>query len=99
MRISEEMANSIIELSRRHVSESAHVWLFGSRVRDDKKGGDIDLMIEAEGIDKPLERKINFRLAFEDRWGELKLDVLVHDSLTEDLAIHEIAREQGIQLC
>ncbi len=99
MRISEEMAQSIVELSRTHISPTVRVWLFGSRAKDDARGGDIDLLIEAEGIERLLERKINFRLAFEDRWGEQKLDVLVHDALTEDLAIHEIAKAEGVRLC
>ncbi|WP_257285951.1 nucleotidyltransferase domain-containing protein [Endozoicomonas sp. SESOKO1] len=98
MRISEAMAQSIVELARKHVAENARVWLFGSRADDTKKGGDIDLYIEADNIGNTLERKINFRMAFEDRWGELKVDVLIHDTRHEMLAIHEIAR-QGVRLC
>ncbi|MCW7553156.1 nucleotidyltransferase domain-containing protein [Endozoicomonas gorgoniicola] len=99
MRISDEMADSIVELSRMHIAPDAVVWLFGSRAKDSARGGDIDLMIEATGIDNPLERKINFRLAFEDRWGEQKVDIIVHDRLNDDLAIHEIVRGEGVRLC
>lgn len=98
MRISDAMAQSIVELARKHIAVNARVWLFGSRACDHKKGGDIDLYIEADNIGNTLERKINFRLAFEDRWGEQKVDVLVHDTRHETLAIHEIARE-GVRLC
>ena len=56
-------------------------------------------MIEAEAIQNPLERKINFRLAFEDRWGEQKVDIIIHDLLRDDQAIHEIARENGVRFC
>ena len=98
MRISEAMAQSIVELSKKHISPGAKVWLFGSRARDNAKRGDIDILIEAKNIDSPLERKIDFRLAFEDRWGELKINILIHDSSHEDQPIHEIARQEGVLL-
>ena len=98
MRISKEMAASLVELSRVHIASDAVVWLFGSRVRDEARGGDIDVMIEAPGIDNRLERKIDFRLAFEDRWGEQKLDVIVHDANDDDLPIHSLVRATGVRL-
>lgn len=98
MRISEAMAESIVELARKYIAQGARIWLFGSRAHDDKKGGDIDLYIEVSGIENVLESKINFRLAFEDRWGELKVDILIHDTSHETLAIHEIAKK-GVRLC
>ena len=97
MRISDDMAKSIVSLSKKFIADDAQVWLFGSRADDSMKGGDIDIMIEACNIDNPVERKINFKLAFEDRWGELKIDILVHDTNYEETAIHEIAR-LGIRL-
>ncbi len=97
MRISEEMAASLVEL-KAHIASDAVVWLFGSRVRDEARGGDIGVMIEAPGIDNPLEQKINFRLAFEDRWREQKLDVIVHDIYHDDLPIHNLVRATGIRL-
>ena len=98
MRISDDMAKSLVELAREHISENAKVWLFGSRVRDDAKGGDIDIMIEASAIENPLQKKICFQLAFEDIWGEQKLDVLLHDRERDDQPIHEIVRQEGILL-
>lgn len=98
MRISEEMAQSLVDLARLHIDENARVWLFGSRARDEARGGDIDIMIEALGIQSPLQRKINFRLAFEDIWGEQKLDIVLHDTTRDDQPIHEIARREGILL-
>ncbi|MBM7071550.1 nucleotidyltransferase domain-containing protein [Shewanella sp. 202IG2-18] len=91
------MARSIVDLSRKFFTSDACVWLFGSRADDAKKGGDIDIMIEDNSIDNPVEKKINFKLAFENRWGELKIDILIHDTNYQDTAIHEIAR-QGIRL-
>ena len=98
MWISEEMAKSLVALAREHIADNAKVWLFGSRVRDDAKGGDIDIMIEASSIENTLQRKIRFQLAFEDIWGEQKLDVLLHDTERDDQPIHEIVRREGILL-
>ena len=60
MRISEEMAKSLVALAKEHIADNAKVWLFGSRVRDDAKGGDIDIMIEASSIENPPQKKIRF---------------------------------------
>ena len=98
MRISEEMAKSLVALARKHIAGNAKVWLFGSRVRDDAKGGDIDIIIEVSSIENPLQRKIRFRLAFEDIWGEQKLDHQLHDTERDDQPIHEIVRREGILL-
>ena len=98
MRISEEMAHRIVQLAKKHISPSVKVWLFGSRVDDQARGGDIDLMIEVDGLDNTLERKINFRLAFEDQWGEQKVDIILHDVSRPDQPIHEVARQTGIAL-
>ena len=98
MRISEQEKQDIIELARRHISGTARVWLFGSRVNDNARGGDVDIMIEVDQVDSIVERKINFRLALEDRWGERKVDVLIYDTQYQEQPIHSIARQEGIRL-
>ncbi|WP_448218606.1 nucleotidyltransferase domain-containing protein [Endozoicomonas sp. 2B-B] len=88
----------MIELVRKEISQQARVWLFGSRVRDDARGGDIDLLIEVDGLSNPVEKKIHLRLALEDRWGEQKVDILVHDTLHSEQPIHRIAKLEGVRL-
>jgi predicted nucleotidyltransferase len=51
------------------------VVLFGSRVDDSQKGGDIDLFIETEQNTELFEKKIAFIRLLEEALGEQKIDV------------------------
>ena len=57
----------------------SHVWLFGSRVDDDKKGGDIDLYIEPEiqDPDKLIDAKLIFLVEIHRVLGEQKIDLVL----------------------
>lgn len=43
MRLSSFEIASIVELVKKHFANNAEVFLFGSRVNDELKGGDVDL--------------------------------------------------------
>ncbi len=87
---------------RQHILEAVHaldagaeVRLFGSRVRDDTKGGDIDLLIISETLDRKLLR--NLRLRLQDRLGARKIDVVVSvPELSAPFAC--LAFEEGVPL-
>ncbi|HEY5580933.1 MAG TPA: nucleotidyltransferase domain-containing protein [Rhodoferax sp.] len=99
MRLSIEQVAAI----RREVSltagDSARVWLFGSRVRDDARGGDIDLLLELdEFVAEPAQ--LSARLAAKVSrcvYGR-KVDVLVQAPNLLRLPIHAIARAEGVRL-
>ncbi len=57
------------------LSDEAKIFLFGSRTDDNKKGGDIDLLIVSEKLTKKDIRKL--RLDFFDHFGEQKLDIVL----------------------
>ena len=46
MRLTEAQRQSIKSVVTRVIGEASRVWLFGSRVNDAKRGGDIDLYVE-----------------------------------------------------
>jgi len=83
----------------RYVKENfsdAKVYLFGSRVDDDKKGGDIDILIISK--DKLSFADISqMRLRFYRMFGEQKIDI-VNFMFTEDDPFKNIALNYAIEL-
>lgn len=74
------------------------VRLFGSRTRDELRGGDIDLHLEVPPGSATLEREIAFRLALERLIGDERVDVALQERGTPPNTIDEIARRGGIVL-
>jgi len=79
----------------------SHVWLFGSRVDDTKKSGDIDLYVEPE-IQEPValvDAKLNFLVEIHRVLEDQKIDLVLHRPHSKQkLPIYRIARETGIKL-
>ncbi len=75
------------------------VRLFGSRVDDTQRGGDIDLLIEPV---RPLAHRIQEECRLSARLyiklGGRKVDVLIMDTLKPLLPIHEQALRNGVVL-
>jgi len=95
MRITEYQKKAIIEAVV-NIDPNAKVWLFGSRTDDSKKGGDIDIAIFSEKIDKDIMKKTQVRRFICERIGEQKIDIITTNSGKE--AIFQLAVEEGIQL-
>jgi len=95
MRITEHEKKAIIDAVR-GTDPNAKVWLFGSRADDNKRGGDIDIAIFSEKIDKDVMQKIQVRRFICDRIGEQKIDIVTTNTGKE--AIFRLAVAEGIQL-
>lgn len=50
MRLTETQRHSIKSAVTSVIGEESRVWLFGSRVDDTQRGGDIDLLIETDRV-------------------------------------------------
>ncbi len=74
------------------------VILFGSRVDDSRKGGDIDLAVSTEiGLEEFKKNKVKF-LSYLVRLGyDLDIDVVQYGSITDSLLKNEI-EQNGIEL-
>ena len=92
----EQLIKSTVD---RVLCTESRVWLFGSRVNDDLRGGDIDLLVETEAA-FPNRAKILCRLygALIFALGDRKLDVLLKDARPHDAAIFSIAKRPGVLL-
>jgi predicted nucleotidyltransferase len=95
MRITEQEKDVIIDAVKT-TDPDAKVWLFGSRVDDTKKGGDIDIAILSEKIDKDIMQKIQVRRLICDKIGEQRIDIVTTNSGKE--AIFRLAVAEGIRL-
>lgn len=98
MRITEEQRASIVRAVKRRFGPSARVLLFGSRVDDAKRGGDIDLLVETEySGEQALTAKFHALSDIQRDIGERKIDlVLAIGSSTSEIVRQ--ARAQGIEL-
>ncbi|APW46136.1 nucleotidyltransferase domain-containing protein [Rhodoferax antarcticus] len=99
MRLSINQQTAIRAASIAAFDAGVSVWLFGSRVDDNKRGGDIDLLIQpAPAATSDLfSRKIRFLTRLERELGERKIDVVIevpHDTRP----IVEVARATGVKL-
>ena len=76
----------------------ATVRVFGSRVRDRLKGGDLDLYLEVEPGQATLANEMRFRGLIERPLDELKVDVVMHERGRPLGPIDQIARRDGVLL-
>ena len=77
MRISDIEKRIICDVVDRY-DPTARTFLFGSRSRDDAKGGDIDLLCLSQHIDRVARRRIKRDIL--DVIGEQHLDFIVRNS-------------------
>ncbi len=95
MRLSEFQLESIRNSVNNNIS-NYELRLFGSRVDDNKKGGDIDLLLlTKEKIES--ERKRRILREIKNLIGEQKID-LVNFTFDEESNFKEIAMEESIIL-
>jgi len=83
MRLSQFEIGAIISIAKKYFGTEVQVFLFGSRVDDDKKGGDIDLFIKNDAKELlSLETKIQFLVELKIQIGEQKIDVVFDNEIT-----------------
>lgn len=101
MRLSDQQRSIIRTAVTENFGAASKVWLFGSRVDDAARGGDIDLYIEAatDDADAIVESKLRFLVALYKKLGEQKIDVVIRrPGFKEDLPIYQVAKRTGVKL-
>lgn len=95
MRLSTDQVEAIKQETEHFFGAKAEVWLFGSRVDDTAKGGDIDLYVETDTVEVVLA-VARARGELADRLGRY-VDLVVNNH-TKDEPIFHVARTQGVRL-
>jgi predicted nucleotidyltransferase len=99
MRITDEQARLIVAATQDVVGPNARVRLFGSRLLDEVRGGDIDLLVESS---QPLERPVwlaaRLTARLQRALGDRRIDVLLIDPDTPRQPVHDVALAEGVEL-
>ena len=100
MRITDENLEIIRVAFKNHFDAGDHLWVFGSRVHDERRGGDLDFYVETH---QDSSRALKSKLAFvNDLWrslGDQKIDVVMNlVSISAPLLIHHVAKQTGVQI-
>lgn len=101
MRLSESEISIIKSVACEVWGNQTHIYLFGSRTDDSKKGGDIDLYINLQEEQVPKEimlKKAEFLGKLDFLLGEQKIDLLVRTQYNNHLSIIKIALLTGVEL-
>lgn len=74
------------------------LWIFGSRVYPEKRGGDIDLYVETTlSAQAAAKARVKFSVDIQFAIGEQRIDVIINRG-TIKLPIYDVAQEEGVQL-
>jgi predicted nucleotidyltransferase len=96
MRLTDHQARAITQLAHEIAGERVQVRVFGSRLDDDARGGDLDLMLE---LSEPAVNPALLAARFSARVTRLmhgrKVDVLLAAPNLKRLPIHDTAFREG----
>lgn len=95
MRLNQHYVQTIKE-SFNVVFKSGEIYLFGSRVDDTKKGGDIDLYLVVDDKTELFRKKLKFLAKIKKVLGEQKIDIVFNTDTTR--LIEKEAKQWGIKL-
>ena len=103
MRLNDRERLAIVDAARSVLPPRTRLSLFGSRVDDSRRGGDLDLLVEPEAALEPMSQvRLRTRLAARlyRSLGERRIDIVIAESVTAGeppLVVRE-ARRQAVEL-
>jgi predicted nucleotidyltransferase len=99
MRISLHDRDCIRQATSEVAGPGAKAMLFGSRTDDQRRGGDIDLLIELpEPAEDPLALSLRLAARIQRGIGLRKIDVLVADPSTAEFPLLRQARRDAVAI-
>ena len=96
MRLTDEQIRSIRRIVGDIAGPETRIRVFGSRLRDESKGGDLDLLVElSDAVEKPAELAARLSARISRAIYGRKVDVLLLAPNLRRLPIHEVALKEG----
>jgi len=94
MRLTSEQRERIVRIVRAQAGDDAAVWLYGSRTHDDRRGGDVDLLIRASHeIDLKQQAEVHAQL---ERELLLPVDISFIDARQGMTRFQKLAAAQAL---
>ena len=98
MRISKKRIEIIKQAAMEIFGRDCKMWIFGSRVDDTKRGGDIDIFIEIpHRISDKIKKEIKFLAKLKKELGDQKIDLVVRVKGEDDFISRE-AKRKGVEI-
>jgi predicted nucleotidyltransferase len=99
MRLQPADIATIRQVTQDVLGYAAPIRLFGSRLDDEARGGDVDLFLELDQLpDNPAWLAATLSGKMSRRMRGRKIDVIIAAPGLQQSAIHDIAREEGVLL-
>ena len=102
MRLDKKTIEIIKNLALSYFGINAKIYIFGSRVNDIERGGDIDIYIETY-LDINSTELFNLESKYwtilQKTLGERKIDIIINDTkLNKNNYIYEVAKKTGVMI-
>lgn len=99
MRLTPDQQRVIRETAHELIGPAARVRLFGSRLDDSARGGDVDLLVDVPNpVDHPAWAAAKLATAISRRLLGRKVDVIIAAPNLRRLSIHDVAAREGVPL-
>ena len=95
MRLQKQEIHTILQVARNIYGEKVKVYLFGSRLNNTKRGGDIDLLIRTDEEKKGVLARIRMIAQLKFLLGDQKIDIIGDH---EDSIVAQEALRKGVLL-
>ena len=100
MRLSNKQREIIEKTAISHFGKDVKVYLFGSRIYKEQKGGDIDLFLEAVPKEQiTIKKKIALIVDLKRKLGDQRIDVVFKATETPASRFLQIVEKTKIPLC
>jgi len=100
MRLTKHQIETIRTIGQDVFGQGVRIYLFGSRVNDEKRGGDIDLFIETDHAEAmSLGNKISYLAKLKIALGDQKIDLVYDKHLANRPVFRKTVFSNRIQLC